>query len=134
MPYGIRSSVFKLAVHSYGPATCEAGRVISRITRVNYNGKEPMPIVVALSSLGMALALRTALVPRPPLPYAIVALRAVTIWDILRPLSPLDSRAVLEDVDDVCERVDVLGRVAVHDQDVCPLAFLERADLIVYPA
>ena len=50
------------------------------------------------------------------------------------PLSPLDSRAVLEDVDDVCERVDVLGRVAVHDEDVCPLAFLERADLIVYPA
>ena len=44
-----------------------------------------MLIVVALSSLGMALALRTALAPRPPLPYAIVALRAVTIWDVLNP-------------------------------------------------
>ena len=40
----------------------------------------------------------------------------------------------MEDVDDVCEGVDVLGRVAVDDEDVRALALLEGADLVVYPA
>lgn len=90
--------------------------------------RSQMLIVVTLSSL------RTALAPRLPLPYIIVAPPAVTIWDVLPPLPPLDASAVLEDVDDVCEGVDVLGRVAVDDEDVCALALLEGADLVVYPA